>query len=321
MAFRRRAVLAQLMLSPLAALAQSWPDRPLRMIVPYPPGGGGDAITRVLSEGLSKRLGQSVIVDNRPGADSVIGTQSLVQSAPDGYTMMLAGDTMVGQAAFERKAPYDPFTQITPVGKVADVPVMLIVNPNIGVKNLPELIALARSQPGGLKAGHTGGSSLHLMCLKQLEHLTGTRFLAVPYRGTAPTTIAVASGEIDMVFAGVSTAVPLIDAGKVLGFGVSGKTRSGGAPNIPTMIEAGVPGFDMTIPFYVFVPGATPAPVIDRLDRELRALLEDGAMRKRLTGMGFDVATKGHADCVLERRQAYEGYRQLIQALNLKYSD
>lgn len=305
---------------PLAAQG-TWPERPIRMIVPFPPGGGGDAVARLMAEMLGKRLNQTIVVDNKPGADQVIGTTALAQSAPDGYTLMMTGDTMMAHAAYERQLPYNVFKDLTPAGRIANVPVGLLVNPKLGVKTVPELIALAKSRPGELKAGHIGSGSPHYLGVKLIEHHAGVKFLDVPYRGSGATTLAVMSGEIDLVFAGVSAAKALSESGKAQLLAVSSRKRSASAPNVPTLAESGIPSFDVDTAFYIYAPGATPKPVIARLDREIQAVLAEPPVRTRLTAMGFDVEPGSHEQSVAEHRRRYDVYKQLIKAMNLQWSE
>lgn len=299
----------------------AYPDRSIRLIVPFPPGGGGDALGRLVGEALAKRLGQSVVVDNKPGADQVIGTTVLVQSPADGYTLMITGDTMTAHAAYERPLPYNAFKDLTPVSRLALAPTVLVVNPSLGVKHFQELIALARAKPGQLKAGHIGSGSPQYLGLKLIEQSTGVKFLDVPYRGSGPTTLAVTSGEIDLAFAGLGASKALAEGGKVQLLAVSSRKRSPIAPNVPTIAESGLPDFDVDTAFYVYAPGATPRPVLDRLDQTLRAIMTDPAVAGRIAALGFDVDPGGHDAAVVEHRRRYEATRKLIKSLNLQWAD
>lgn len=318
---RLLATFAALLLAGFAALAQTYPDRPVRIIIPFPPGGGGDGVGRLFGEALSQRLGQSVVIDNKGGADQVIGTTAMTQAAPDGYTLMLTGSTMVVHAAYERKLPYNVFTDIVPIGKVAVVPVMLLANPKLGVKSVQELIALAKSKPGELKAGHIGSGGLHYFSFKLLEHMAGVRFLDVPYRGTAPATNAAMSGEVDLVFAGVGQGMSLAEGGKLVALAVTGAKRWPTAPRVPTMAEAGVPGYALFTEFYLYAPGGTPQPIIARLARETKSIVEDPVIRPKMQAIGFEPEAGSPESSAAEHRSRYDFYRNLIKTLNLKYSD
>lgn len=323
MTLTRRSTLALglALVTPTLVAQTSYPDKPVKLIVPFPPGGGGDAVARLMGEALGKRLNQAVVVENKPGGDQIVGTTALTQSPADGYTLMMTGDTMMAHAAYERQLPYNAFRDLTPVGRIAHVPTALLVNNRLGVKTVPELIALAKSKPGQLKAGHIGSGSPHFLGIKLIEQITGAKFLDVPYKGSGPTTLAVVSGEIDVVFAGVNAALQLSEGGKALAMAVSSKKRVSGAPQLPTLAESGVPGFDIDTAFYIYAPGATPKPVIARLDQELQAVVADPATKARLTTMGFEVEAATHEQSVAVHRQRYDLYRQLIKNLNLQWAD
>ena len=318
-------LLPALALIPLAAPAQTdaqgYPDRQIRLIVPFPPGGGGDTAARLIAEHLTRRLKQTVVVENKGGADQVIGTTALTQAAPDGYTLMMTGSTMVVHAAYGRKLPYDPLNDIAPVAKVATVPVMLLANPKLGVRNIKELVALAKARPGEFKAAHIGTSGLHYFSFKLLEQTAGIRFLEVPYKGSGPAVQAALSGEVDLVFGSSGQGKVLSDTGKLVALGVTGETRSTAAPDIPTIAEAGVPGFALFTEFYLYAPGATPTAIIDKLNEETRAIVTTPAVRQRLEQLGFEAQTGSPAQARAEHRTRYELYRNLIQSMDLKWNE
>lgn len=324
MTFNRRTALAfgLALAGPTKLLAQgAYPDHTVRVIVPFPPGGGGDAVGRMIAEALGKSFNQPMVVDNKPGADQIVGTTAMTQSPADGYTLMMSGDTMLAHAAYERKLPYDVFKDITPVGRIANVPVALLVNPKLGVKTVTELIALAKSKPGQLKAGNLGSGGTHYLSVKLLEHMAGIKFLDVPYKGSGPSTLALMSGEIDLVFAGVGAGMALAESGKVLALAVSTAKRVAGAPSLPTMSEAALPGYEMDTAFYIYAPGATPKGVIAKLDREIQAAVGDGGLQARLIKMGFEPAAASHEQSVAEHKKRHEVYRKLIKDLNLQWSE
>lgn len=299
----------------------AYPDRAVKVIVPFPPGGGGDALTRAVAEGMATHMGQSMVVDNKPGADQVIGTQAMVQAPADGYTAMITGDTMLAHAAYERKLPYEPLTDTLPVGRIAYVPIVLVANVKTGVKTVAELIARAKANPGKMSIGHIGSGSIHFFCVKLLQQKAGLQFLEVPYKGSGPTTTAVAGGEIDLAFLSVGAAKSLADAGKVVILGTSGVQRAKGAPQVPTIAEAGVPGYGLDTGFYLYVRGGTPQPVIARLSKDLQATLANRSLRARLIAMGFEVSESTQAEAVAEHKKRYQVYRALIKDLDLKWAD
>lgn len=317
-----RSLAALIVMSGLAgpAMAQAYPDRPIRMIVPFPPGGGGDSVARIVGIELGKRLGQTIVVENKPGADQVIGTTALARAPADGYTVMLTGNAMMVHAAYARELPYDAFKDVVPVAKIANVPVVLLANPQVGVKTLGELIDLARKKPGQLKAAHIGTGSVQYFNVKLLEHLEGVKFLDVPYKGTGPAMTALMSGEVDIAFAGVGGGAQLAESGKAVALGVSNTHRSTGAPGIPTLEEAGTPGFVLTSDFYLYAPGGLPVSIAQRLNREIKAILEEPATARKLTDMGFEVEIRTQAQSIAEHKEYYELHRKLIKTLGLTWN-
>ena len=273
---------------PLLAAA-AYPEKPIRLVVPFPPGGGTDAAARVIAKSLSAQMKQQVVVDNRPGAAGAIGAQAVVDSAPDGYTLFFAttGTLAINQHLYA-KLRYNPLTDFSPIAMVASFPNVLVVHPSLPVKSVSEFIAFARSKPGQLTYGSSGiGSSSHLAVVL-LEMMTGTKFMHVPYKGTAPALMDFLSGRIDYMIDNIMTHSVLAKQGKVRALGLSGTTTSPLLPGVPTISAAGVSGYDVTIWFAILGPAGVSADVVNRIFDDLRAVMSLREMQEALEALGME---------------------------------
>jgi len=273
------------------AAGVDYPDKPIRMVVPWSPGGGSDVSGRIVAAKLTEALRQQVVVDNRPGAAGNIGTAITAKAAADGYTVLLA-DTgfSTGISLYDRPG-YDPIKDFAPVSLAAITPIVAVVHPAVPVTSIKELIALAKAQPGKLNCGSGGtGGSVHLaMEMFQLE--TGTKFTHVPYKGSGPAVIDLAAGIVQVMFSTAPPVMPMIKAGKIRAIGVASSTRSVFFPDVPTAKEAGVSDFVADNWYGVLVPTGTPKAVIDRLHREIVKTVVMPDARERLAGAGLEVRT------------------------------
>jgi len=269
-----------------AALGQG---RPLRLIVPYPPGPGVDLIARTLSDRLSQTLGQQIIVDNRPGAGSVIGVDLAAKALPDGNTLLFVNLAYAINAAMVAKLPYDPLRDLTPVTVVATQPHILVVNPALPVKTVRELIALARSKPGEVTYASAGNGTGPQLIAEMLSNATGIRMNHVPYKGANPALADVVGGHTQIMFATLVSALPHVQAGKLRAVAVTSATRARPVPEVPTMIESGLPGFEAVGWYMVLVPARTPIPVVARMQTAIAEALNHASVRERLTGDGAEV--------------------------------
>lgn len=273
---------------PLAAAAQ-YPDKPIKLVVPFPPGGGTDAAARLVANALSGELKQQVVVENRGGAAGAIGAQAVVDAAPDGYTLFFAttGTLTINQHLYA-KLRYNPLTDFTPVAMVASFPNVLVVQPAVAANNVAEFIALAKSRPGVLTYGSSGaGSSSHLSAVL-LEQMTGTRFTHVPYKGSAPMTADLLGGRIDFIIDNITTNSQHAKQGKVRALGVTGRAPSSLLPGVPTIAAAGVPGYDVTIWYAITGPARMPADIVQRLYRDLMTVMASPKMKDSLAALGTD---------------------------------
>ena len=273
---------------PLAAVA-AYPEKPVRLVVPFPAGGGTDAAARLIANALSAEFKQQVIVDNRAGAAGAIGAQAVVDSAPDGYTLFFAttGTLTINQHLYA-KLRYNPLTDFTPVAMVASFPNVLVVHPSVPANNVSELIALAKSKPGVLTYASSGaGSSSHLAAVL-FEQMTGTSFTHVPYKGTAPATADFLGGRIDMMIDNITTHSQHAKQGKSRALGISGTSPSALLPGVPTIAAAGVPGYDVTIWYAILGPANMPADIVKRLHNDLRKVMATQEIKDSLAALGTD---------------------------------
>jgi tripartite-type tricarboxylate transporter receptor subunit TctC len=256
-----------------AAIADDYPSRPVKIIVPFGAGGPTDVYTRAIAEELRKSLRQPFIMENRPGAGTTIGTDVVAKSQPDGYTLlMVSGTQTVNETLYVHK-PYQLMRELVPVAPLIDTDLVLVVHPSVPAKTLSELLALARAKPGTLNYGSSGPGSNYHMAGELLKNLTGVDIVHVPYKGSTGARNDILSGQIQILFDSVPTMAPQIKAGMVRALGTSGETRSSILPDVPTMAEAGVPGFNATLWVGFMAPVGTPKPIVDKLHDEITKIL------------------------------------------------
>lgn len=287
----RRLTLAGLLALPAIARAQdTWPTRSIRLISPFPPGGAADVLARNLAEELTPVLRQSIVVENRTGAGGSVGTEAAVRSAPDGYTLVMGstGPLCINPALL--RLNYDPARDLAPVAMVAMVASVLVVNPSVPARSLPELMALIRARPGQLNAGSSGTGSAQHLFLEMLRQMAQLDIAHVPYRGTGPAMVDTISGTLSMMFDTTPTALPHIQGGRVRAIAVTTARRDPALPDVPTIAESGVPGYEGVGFYGLMAPANTPAAIVDRLHREVNAALGRDAFRARLQAQGTEPA-------------------------------
>ena len=256
-----------------AAIADDYPSRPVKIIVPFGAGGPTDVYTRAIAEELRKSLRQPFIMENRPGAGTTIGTDVVAKSQPDGYTLLMVSGTQTVNETLSVHKPYQLMRELVPVAPLIDTDLVLVVHPSVPAKTLSELLALARAKPGTLNYGSSGPGSNYHMAGELLKNLTGVDIVHVPYKGSTGARNDILSGQIQILFDSVPTMAPQIKAGMVRALGTSGKTRSSILPDVPTMAEAGVPGFNATLWVGFMAPVGTPKPIVDKLHDEITKIL------------------------------------------------
>ena len=266
------------------AFAQEYPAKPVRLIVPFPPGGGNDTIARLLGQKLSPVLGQQVLVDNRPGAAGAIGAELAAKAAPDGYTLFLAGVATHGiNPNLQKKLAYDPVRDFHGVSLIASAPLLAVVHPSLPARTVKQLVALARAKPGAINfaSNGTGGSS-HL-AVEMFKMMTGTDMVHIPYKGLSLALTDLLSGQVQVMFSSAVAMLPQVKAGKLRAIAMTGAKRASAIPDIPTVAEAGVPGYETGSWYGIVAPARTPRPIIERLGREIAAITKSAEISDRLT--------------------------------------
>jgi tripartite-type tricarboxylate transporter receptor subunit TctC len=285
-----RILLAALLFVPLLASAQGYPSKPIRYIVPFPPGAFNDTLARLVAQELPKSIGQPVVVENRPGGGSVIGTELAAKSPPDGYTLFGAAlPFSVIQSLY--KTSFDvtrDFAGITLAGTSAN---LLVAHPSFPPNNLKEMIAYAKARPGKINYGSSGnGTSVHLS-MEVLKSMTGTYLLHIPYKGSAPVVTDLIAGQVDVMFDNLPNVIQHVRAGKMKALAVSTAKRSALAPDVPTVAEGGVPGYDISVWFGILVPAGTPRDIVQRLNSEIVKILNSPDIKERILKQGVEVQT------------------------------
>ena len=269
-----------------SARADDYPNRPITLIVPYPAGGGADAVGRLLAQKLSGALGQQVIVENRPGAGSVIGTRAAAKAVPDGYTiaMVLTGISLPSNLGFDISRDF------APIGLIASSPIVVMAHPSFPGTSLADIIALAKKDPGKISVGTPPPPTLNYFAAELFKAMTGADITIVTYRGTGPLTNDLVGGHVPLAFNTITAALGNIQAGKIRPIAVAAPQRSAALPDVPTAAEAGLPGFEAVIYYGISAPAGTPRPIVERLNRELRAVVTSDETGKRLAADGGDPA-------------------------------
>ena len=270
------------------AAAQAYPTKSIRMIVPQSAGGSTDLAARLVAQRISDQLGQTIIVDNRPGAGSLNGTEIVAKAAPDGYTLLTVAASFTINPSLHKKLPFDPIRDFAPVTMLCSLPHILVVHPSVPVKSVKELIALAKSKPGELNFGSSGIATSTHLAAELFMHMTGTRMVNVPYKGGAPGMIALLGGQVQLYFATISTALPHIRAGKLRVLAVTSAKRSVAAPEFPTIAEGGVPGYQHASWVGTFAPAKTPRPVIAKLHAEAVKAVQTSEVKSALLRDGLE---------------------------------
>ena len=301
-----------------AAGAQSYPTKPIRFVVSFPPGGSSDLIVRAIAPFMSNRLGQSVVVENRPGAGGMIGVDVVAKAAPDGYTIGLAAaGALSSNISLYPSMPFHPEKDLAPITPLAMIPFFLVAHPSAPA-TLREVIAKAKSAPGRLSYGHGGnGSTMHLSG-ELLNMLAGVKIQSVPYKGSGPVSADVLGGQVMLGVVDVPSAIAHVRSGKMRALAVTSKRRIEAAPDVPTFEEAGVPGYEAIGWFGVVAPKATPRPIIDRLNREIRAALADPDIKARALAAGTEPFTSTPEEFAAMIREETKKWAEVIKAGGIK---
>ena len=273
-----------------AAGAQNYPNRPLRLVVPFSAGGAADVPGRILTQKMSEALGHQVVVDNRPGAGSTIGADQVAKAPPDGYTLLTISNTHFVSAALYKKLPYDSVSDFAPVTQVTSAPNIIVVHPSLPAKTVKELIALAKAKPGKIDYASSGNGSTQHLTGALFTKMAGIEMTHIPYRGSGPATADLLSGQVTVGFPGIAGMLPQIKAGKLRALAVTGAKRSPELPQVPTVAEAGVKGYDVTAWFGIVAPKGTPRDIVQKLHAELLRILKNPDVQRQLLNAGQEVA-------------------------------
>jgi tripartite-type tricarboxylate transporter receptor subunit TctC len=272
----------------VGAQAQAYPVKIIRMINPASPGGNSDILFRLLSPKMGEILGQQLVIDYRPGAGGIIGTELTARAAPDGYTTAILGGFYVINPALTAKLPFDPIKDFTPLGLIVDLPAALVVHPSFPVKSVKELIALAKARPGQIFFSSSGAGALAHLAGELLNTQMGIKLVHVPYKGAGPSVIALVSGHVQLSFVSVPAIINFVHQGKLRMIAQCGATRFQSLPDVPTMQEAGVPGFVVSSGFHLVGPAGMPRPIVEKINSALAQTVRDPALRKALIESGAD---------------------------------
>jgi tripartite-type tricarboxylate transporter receptor subunit TctC len=311
------ALLAVCLLTGTVEAQTDYPARPVRIIVPSPPGGGTDIVARVLAQHFSKALAQPFFVENKPGAGNLIGIESAARSPADGYTLLFVASTLALNSVLYKKIPYDPVRDFAPITLAATAPNVLIVHPSLPAQSLGEFIALAKRKPGALSYGTPGiGTSPHLS-MELLESMAGIDLQHVPYRGTAAAVTDLIGGQIAATFANALTAKPQIDAGRVRALAISGPRRIEALPNVPPVAEAGVPNYEAMQWYGLLAPAGTPAQIVARLNAEALKALQSDEMREKLAADGAQPLGSSPAEFAALIRSEIDKWTKVARAADI----
>ncbi|OGA53235.1 MAG: hypothetical protein A3G24_28185 [Betaproteobacteria bacterium RIFCSPLOWO2_12_FULL_62_13] len=298
--------------------AQSYPSKPIRLVVPFPAGGPSDIVGRVLGQKLAEQLGQNVVPDNRPGAGGNLGIGQVAKAPPDGYTIVVSAPTVAISPSLYSNLTYDPMKDLAPVARLATIENVLIVHPSVPAKNLKQFIALARAHPGKLNFGSGGAGTTNHLANELLKHLEKLDMVHVPYKGATQATLALMGGEVDEVIVSVPSSLPMIKSGKVRPLAVLSERRVAALPEVPTAIESGVKGFQISIWYALFAPAGTPRAVISKLSQEVIRALESPDLRQRMIAIGVAPWPGSPEELANLLRTETARYATLIQSAGLR---
>ena len=303
----------------VSAFAQSWPMRPIRLIVPFAPGGGVDLTGRVLAPKLSEALGQTVIVENRGGAGGLIGVDLGAKASPDGYTVVIG---TIGNIAIaphlQSKMPYDPQKDLVPISQLANALNVMVINPSVKATTVKEFIELAKKEGSNISYGSSGSGATDHLAGEVFNTLAGLKMTHIPYKGGAPAMIDLVGGQVQVIFATVSTAISSIQGGKVRALGMTGNQRYESLPEVPTIAEAGLTGYEADTWYGVFAPAKTPQPILDQLNKDIVAVLNLPDIRKKFASEGAEIVADSSASFTQKLRADVAKWKKVIADLNLR---
>jgi tripartite-type tricarboxylate transporter receptor subunit TctC len=303
----------------VSAAAQTYPSKPIRLIVTFPPGGPSDFVARAIGQKLTEAWGQQVVVDNRGGAGGVVGVEAAARASPDGYTLLQgqSGGLSINPA-LHAKLPYDPFRDFAPISMLVVNSQMLVAHPSLPAKSVKQLVALAKERPGRISYASAGYGSAQHLGMEMLKAMAGIDLLHVPYKGTGPALVDLFSGQVSLQFTSMPAVLPHVRAGKLNGIAVGSARRSPAAPDVPTVAESGVPGFEFVAWYGLFAPAATPPGIINRLNAQIVKLLGEAELSQRLASQGAEPSPSTAAGLASYMREDHERWKKVIKAANIR---
>jgi tripartite-type tricarboxylate transporter receptor subunit TctC len=303
---------ALLVLAP-PAWTQTYPERPVRLVVPFPPGGSVDVVARALTPKLSERMGQQVVIENRSGASGIIGTEVVAHAKPDGYTLLINTIPFVTNTYLYKQLPYDPFADFLPVSWLCSSPGTLVVNPSVPAHSVRELLQLARAKPGTLNYSAAGAGTNPHLAGELFNYLGKVDIVAVQYKGGGPSLLAALAGEVGITYPNISEAIPHAKAGRLIVLGVGSAKRSPALPNVPTIAEAGLPGYEFVTWHGVLVPKGTPAAIVSLLNAKLKETLTAPEQAQFFEQMGFEIVASSPDEFAVHLKRESEKWGKVIR--------
>src|SRR5687768_5227473 len=311
-------LLSSIVLVALASQAQTYPTKPVRLTVGFEAGGNTDTVARVVGQALSERLGQQIVIENKPGASGTIATHEVARAAPDGYTLTMGTTTThaIAPAAYS-KLPYDPLADFEPIAMVAIAPYLLVVHPSFPAKDLKEFVAAVKAQPGKYNYGSAGQATTTHLVMATFATKAGLEMVHIPFKGNAPATTAVMGGQVEVLFGALPPLLPQVAAGKLRALAISSGKRSPSSPDVPTVAESGFPGYDMALWLGFFAPKGTPAAIVKRLESELVQIARSPELKVMLEKQGLEANPAGSAELQALLRSEIDTYKTVFKAANI----
>ena len=300
------------------AFAAAYPDKPVRMVVPFPPGGGTDVVARAIALKLTEQWGQSVVVDNRPGAASMVGTEMLARAVPDGYTLGFVSMSHTINPSIHKKLPFDPIADFSPVALAATAPNVLVVNPGVGAKSVAELVQIAKSRPGKLNFPSSGNGGVSHLSMEMFRYAAGIDIVHVPYRGAGPALTALLANETQLMMATTPVALPQMKAGRLIALATTGLKRSSLAPEIPTVAEAGYPGFEADTWYGMLAPAKVPPALVNQANAAVTKMLTQADFKERLAHEGAQPAGGTPAQFAAHIKSEIEKWAKIVRMARVK---
>lgn len=301
-----------------AVFAQTYPSKSIRFIVPYPPGGGTDIVARLVAAKMSTSLGQPVIVDNKPGASTIIGTDMLAKAPPDGHTIGLITDSHAINPVFFPKLPYDSIKDFEPISQLVFVPLVLVAHPSLNVKNVNELIAAAKAKPGKINYASIGNGTPHQISMEWLKSMASISMTHIPYKGVAPALSDLVGGQVDVMFTGTSSALPYVKAGRLNALAVSSARRQPSFPDTPSVAESGLPEFDFMTWYGVAMPAGTPPAIVQRMNQEIASALNQPDVKEKLVTLGVVSASSTPGEFSAFIKSESQKLARIVKATGVK---